>query len=84
MNSAKGSRTTRKRRKNRVHFSKRITTRISMKEISFIVKFWTFLQFLFKCSTICLNEFYQTKPKIIADVLQHICFYGSKGSSNLI
>jgi hypothetical protein len=69
----KGSRTTRKRRKNRVNFSKGIKTRISMKQMSIIVKFWRFLQFLFKCTTICLNAFFQTKPTIIANVLQYVC-----------
>jgi hypothetical protein len=56
---------------------------LSMKQISIIVKFWTFLKFLFKCTTICLNAFFQTKPKIIANVLQHICIDGRKGLSNL-
>jgi hypothetical protein len=46
-----------------------------MKQMSIIVKFWTFLQFLFKCTTVCLNAFFQAKPKIIANVLQYICFY---------
>jgi hypothetical protein len=68
----KGSRTTRKRGKNRVNFPKSIKTRISMKQINIIVKFWTFVQILFKCTTIWRNAFFQTKFKIIANVLQHI------------
>jgi hypothetical protein len=62
----KGSRTTRKRGKNRVNFPKSIKTRISMKQINIIV------QILFKCTTIWRNAFFQTKFKIIANVLQHI------------
>jgi hypothetical protein len=51
-----------------------------MKQMSMSMKFWTFL---LKCTTICLNAFFQTKPKIIANVLQHISIYGRKGLSNL-
>jgi hypothetical protein len=57
--------------------------RISMKQMSIIVKFWTFQQFLFKCTTNGLNAFFQTKPEIIPNLLQHICIYGRKGLSNL-
>jgi uncharacterized membrane protein len=78
MTSAKipeGSRTTRKRGTNRINFPKGIKMSISMKQMSIIVKFWTFLQFLFKCTTIFLDAYFQRKPKIIY-VLQHICISG--------
>jgi hypothetical protein len=65
----KGSRTTRKGGKTVLIFQKVLKTRISMKQMNIIVKFWTFLQFLFKCITICLNAFFQRKSKIIANVL---------------
>jgi hypothetical protein len=50
-----------------------------MKQMSIIVKCWRFLQFLFKCTTICLNAFFQTKPTIIANVLQYVCIVNCCG-----
>jgi hypothetical protein len=41
------------------------------------------MQFIFKCSTICLNAFIQTKAKIIANVFQHIFALLKNGRSNL-
>jgi hypothetical protein len=72
----KGSRSTRKRGKNRVNFPKGVKTRTSMKQMSIIMKFWTSCSSYSNVGTIiCLNEFFQTKPKIIVNVLQHICIY---------
>jgi hypothetical protein len=67
MSSAKISVVLQEKKEKKIH--------ISVKQMSIIVKFWIFLQFLFKCITICLNAFFQTKPKIIANVLQHIYIY---------